>query len=85
MISFHTTVYGAHYIRFTEQDVVDTKELLEDVVYADFAGDGTLVGVQIFSEDSELRDFLNDFDSQEEDINDDEDDSKRSSDQASKK
>ena len=62
MISFHTTVYGAHYIRFSEQDVANTKELLEDVVYADFAADGTLVGVQVFSEDSELRDFLNDVD-----------------------
>ena len=62
MISFHTTVYGAHYIRFSDQEVANTKELLEDVVYADFAADGALVGVQVFSEDSELRDFLNDVD-----------------------
>lgn len=65
MISFYTTVYGTHYLKVSEEDVVSTKELIPDLIYADFDSDGLLVGVQVFAEDPELKDFVEDVDDAE--------------------
>ncbi len=53
MIIYSHGSHGTHYLQLSSKSIVETRELIKDVLVVDLAADGTLVGVDIQAEDEE--------------------------------